>query len=179
MKQLIFSTITFLAFSISLFSQSGSSEIDRLYEKYKDAPEIELITIFGNIMGHVTISKNSNSLPQSITIDISTTNIDAAAKFVSEFIQQKLDAGYKSSDGITEYGAWEFEGVRTTLDFGWEKIFIFEKGNMYTKVSYSGKDKYSINKTEAYGFKTITYYITIETGDRSRLGGSNATKFDF
>lgn len=179
MKQLIISTIAFLAFSISLYSQSGTSEIDRLYGKYKDTPTIELITVYGNIPGQVTTTKNSDNLPQSVTISIATTNIEAAAKFVSELIQQKLDAGYKSSDGITESTGWNFDGVRSTLDLGWEENLIFEKGNMYTKVRYSGKDKYSMNNNKSYGFKTITYYITIETGDRSRLGGSNATKFDF
>jgi len=178
MKQFIISTIAFLAFSISLYSQSGTSEIDRLYGKYKDTPTIELITVYGNLDGVVTIEKNQDNLPQSITISITTSNVEAAAKFVSEFIQQKLDAGYKTPNGFWTDG-WSFEGMQRALKFGREENYIFEKGNLYTKVRHSASSEYLHNSYSSQTLEITNCYIVIETGDRSRFGGSNATKFDF
>ena len=157
------------------------SEIDRLYEKYKNSDDesITLYTPFGELYGTLKINFNSSKKPESIIISGSTNNKEAVARFIADFIQQKLSANY--SDPKCSFStAWEYESIKSGLDvpqeFDMSPSFYFTKGNMYSKI----KGYCSIRKTLVPTMTPIkSYEFEVETGDRSRLGGRNAKPFDF
>lgn len=157
---------------------TAKPEIDELYSKYKDLEGVTLYTAFGELTGSVTCNLNSDDKPESIDIVIETENRDAAARFIADLIQQKLKNKYREGN-ITMNSTWEFESIKYQLDISnqFEEMrepFYFTKKSMYTKIEYACLNCESNNDSE-----TKNYKITITTGDKSRFGGENASKFKF
>ena len=152
-------------------------EIDQLYSKYKDNEQITLYTAFGELIGDVNCKLNSDNKPESIEIKIQTENREAAARLITDLIQQKLKNNYK--DGNTTYDTrWQFESIKSSLDIPdqFEEMrdpFYFTKKSMYTKIEYS------CSNCNMRDLGTKIYNISIVTGDKSRAGGKKATKFEF
>lgn len=152
-------------------------EIDQLYSKYKESEQITLYTAFGELTGDINCKLNLDNKPESIEIKIETENREAAARFIADLIQQKLKNNYR--DGNTTYStSWQFESIKSALDIPeqFEEMrepFYFTKKSMYTKIEYS------CSNSDSRDLGTITYHISIVTGDKSRAGGKKATKFEF
>lgn len=157
---------------------TAKPEIDELYSKYKDLEEITLYTAFGELTGNITCNLNSDDKPESIEIVIETENRDAAARFIADLIQQKLKNKYREGNA-TYNTTWEFESIKYQLDIPnqFEEMrepFYFTKKSMYTKIEYACSNCNNNNDFEAKNYK-----VTITTGDKSRFGGENASKFKF
>jgi hypothetical protein len=157
---------------------TAKPEIDQLYSKYKDSDQIILYTAFGELIGNVTCNLNVDNKPESIEILIETENREAAARFIADLIQQKLKNKYREGNA-TYNSTWEFESIKFQLDISnqfedMRQPFYFTKNTMFTKIEYS-----CLNCDENNDFETKNYKISITTGDKSRSGGKNATKFEF
>ncbi len=153
-------------------------EIDQLYSKYKDSDQIILYTAFGELTGNITCNLNADNKPESIEILIETENREAVARFIADLIQQKLKNKYR--EGNTTYNTtWEFESIKYQLDIpnqfeDMRQPFYFTKKTMFTKIEYGCSNCDGNND-----FEIKNYRISVVTGDKSRAGGKNATKFEF
>lgn len=148
---------------------SGTREIDKLAEKYKNKPTVDFSTSYVELHGDVSIARNSELLPESVRISVkSATNKKAVVEFLSEIIAKKKKEGYKLSDGVV----YSEEYIAKTLDV--EEINLtMKKGDMY----------FLIKAKSDYGYKhkaTTHFWLLIETGDNVRKGVKKAApKLDF
>ncbi len=171
--------------------QQSLSEIDRLYNKYKNIDTITLYTSTYNLEGFVYISFNDNKKPYSISISgnsKSTISFDYDKKAISEFlsntIKMKIKQGYKRVDGDEFINANSYyQEIYSSLnDYGYSSLgessfdynypdynVAFKKSNMYFVVTANCKKNNGI----------LDYSWSIETTDTKRQAGKNAINFDF
>ncbi|ATA73071.1 MULTISPECIES: hypothetical protein [Capnocytophaga] len=155
-------------------TSATKSEIDKLYEKYKDSDNITLFTPQGDLQGIVTIKMNDNYKPVSITIKGSSEHKASIAEFISNTIKMKLKQGYKVTKAPFGWNTWSYaELVEQGLGWGFKKDrqsfqLLMKKGNMYFRADAGC----------CVGYDT-SYTWEIETGDSKRQGGSSATNFEF
>jgi len=127
-------------------SVSGQSEIDNLYQKYKNSKEIELYTSHGSITGQVTINYNHDKKPYSVNISSrSGTDADAVAEFLVKTIRMKKGQGYKEVKGSNQDFSGQLKPI--TEDDFWSYITCFKcensqyfdidmrKGSMYFRAN--------------------------------------------
>lgn len=162
------------------------SQIDNLYEKYKDTKTITLYTPIENLEGDVNIELNDNNKPISISISGETNSEDALNEFLRNAIIMKKKQGYKIKAGSLEalFVAVQqgFPSNRLNpplyipkYDEVSSSIFLMTNNNMYFKIEMTN----CFNKHEAELNLDNCYSWSIETGDTKRQGGKNATKFEF
>ena len=188
--------VVFLFNSLISFSQTKPAakpttqrEIDRLAAKYKNTEEITIYLTHTELTGSVGIEYNSDNKPLAITISVSSQGIEPLAEFVMNMINQKQSQGYKSTEGWLH----TTDGIRNDLEKE-KQNYSFKKGNMLFNLYmhrtpdlvYSDKiifdqiqNPNSPSFSEMKKNQIITHYVTIETMDYSRKGGTKATKLDF
>jgi len=188
-----------LALSISFISYSQTKpktttttkrEIDRLADKYKGKDPITIYLTNSELIGSVNVEYNQDNKPLGITIAVNSQNKEELAEFTMNMIQQKQSQGYVSTEGWLH----TLDGISNLLANEKNEPLKFKKGNMYFIVyMYRTIWNYSnimlsetiLNPNSTPSFQDIknkypiTYYVTIETMDYSRKGGSKATKLDF
>jgi len=167
--------------SKSTITKSAKSEIDELYEKYKDSKNITLFTPHGNLYGNIYIEMNDNEKPVSVTIHGVSENKPAISEFISNTIKMKLNQGYKATKVPFGWNAWSYAEL-VEQGLGWifkqEHSFqlLMRKGNMYFRVD-GGCCVDKIDDGTMFGKSVYTWEI--ETGDSKRQGGDKATDFEF
>lgn len=160
---------------------SKKSEIDKLYEKYKDSKNITLFTSHGDIYGDVHIKLNDNKKPISVEISGFTENKPAIAEFISNTIKMKLKQGYKITKSPLNWGFYDneeiiIEGLGRSFNDNSSFHMTMTRGSMYFRVDAGCCILYADDGTnKSYDGSTWK----IETGDKKRLGGKKAEKFEF
>lgn len=158
--------------------QPETSEIDKVYEKYKGLNKIDIPTTYGNIKGDINIKFNRVNKPSSIIIMQETDNARALSQFLSDLINQKIINGYKSSGNI-EPNQFDLVIIKDNLLNNKKTELYLFKGNMYFKVSAYKLRDYDVEEANeaienSKPLEKHPYYLyKIETGDKLRLGSSN------
>jgi len=157
-------------------------EIDLLAEKYKDKPTLTLYTTYGDLNVDSEVKYNDDGKPQAVIVFGSNSNEEATQEFLLKTINQKKKQGYKFVSKISFGHKFADEGLSSG------GVLTYKKGNMYFLVKPSESKSYIITQTSfnqlTNKFDTEKIWETypafeIETGDNSRKGGKNATKFEF
>ena len=183
MKKLILFAL--LALNILLIGQTKSTtkkEIDILADKYKDKPTLTIYTTYGDLNVDSEVKYNDDGKPQAVIVFGSNSNENATQEFLLKTINQKKKQGYKFVSKISFGHKFDDEG----LDSG--GVLTYKKGNMYflvkpsePKSNFTTRDRFNLLTNEIDTEKVWNHYLgfEMETGDNSRKGGENATKFEF
>lgn len=137
------------------------SEIDRLAAKYENTPQITISTSGENLYGKVNIDYNSENEPQTVRIEVQSSNKSAVEEFINLMIKQKKAKGFVSPENYT-YDHMDFDLIEYVR--GNSEVFL-KKGNMIFKIYY--------------GKSGTIFWFKMETTDYSRKAGKNKTNIDF
>ena len=176
----LFSTLVNAQSKKPATTKPAQQEIDKLYDKYKDTKNINLLTPLGDLYGNVTIKYNSSKKPVSVKINGTSANKAMIASFISNTIIMKINQGYKPTDdtflwGYDSYAELIKEGSYVDSCFKSKQNYqlLMRKENMYFRVNAGCCEK---NKE---GYENDNYTWEIETGDTKRQGGKKTTNFEF
>ena len=189
-RNLFIIPLLFVSLTISIYGQNTKSkvptktvttkaEIDRLAEKYKNNSSVTLYTSHGELDGAVEIENNPDDKPQLIRITGMSENKAAIEEFLAEIISQKKKQGYKITgnngmpDDMFSIGN-DWDDYNNTKTFKKGTMYFIAKGGFASDVDCSIYDE-----MRRLSLHRSCYHFSIETGDNSRKGGKNATKFDF
>jgi len=121
---------------------SAKSEIDKLYERYKDLTTITLNTPLGSIEGKVSIVYNKEGKPTSVRISGETSSEEVLTEFLENTIKMKKRQGYKNN----ENEIFQIKYLNQILTTN----YLMKKGAMYFIVHSENcteiKDKYQLDK---------------------------------
>ena len=186
MKKIIFLLLALFSISVNAQTKKPSitkpskSEIDILYDKYKDTENINLLTPLGDLYGNIIIKYNSSKKPASIRINGISANKAMIASFISNTIIMKINQGYKPTDdtflwGYNSYSELIKEGSYVDSCFKSKQNYqlLMRKENMYFRVNAKCCER------NEEGYMSDNYTWEIETGDTKRQGVKNATNFEF
>lgn len=198
--------ITLFVMTISVFpicGQKFTNDIDRLCNQYKDEGVIVIHSMFGNVEAKISIDKNQNDKPQSITLSGRTSDIDAISEIAYNLINQKKAQGFvyysgdKITDGIIDWDAGKevfgLEYIKSKLRYlkyvnnnlvSGVQVAQFEafykKGNLYFHIRII-RNKYTQSNDFLSSLQSSFDHcdFDFENGDNNRKGGINSTKFEF
>lgn len=159
----------------TVYKNAGSSEIDRLCEKYKGAKFITLNTTTEDLKGWIDIDSNNSKKPMAISINGSTVNKMAVAEVLVNMIKIKLRQGYylKKIPIRWDGGKGAVERFERKL----EQATVFYLSNSFGDGEYAHgilmikENMYfraGVRKTDRQNYNHYIYDWEITTGDLNR-----------
>lgn len=169
--------------------ESSNSEIDRLYDFYKNKKAINLITTHGEIDASVTLEVNDAGKAKSIIIEGVTKNMLAMVSHLSNTINMKVKQGYVPVKNYVSYSDSYFnylENYANSLSIINNRIkheMAFSKGEMNFHLIF-GLDVEHLSSEELKKLiinnnKGAGYFWRIELKDTRRAAGLDSSEFVF
>lgn len=192
----LFMLLVFTIFcSLGLFGQTkivtqatSNSEIDKLYNLYKDKKTLSISTPHGNLVVSVGAYTNDEEKPKTVVIAGKSWNLSAVVAHLSNTINMKVKQGYRPIKNYTSLHGEYFRLIEDKLSTfninnkgDYEMAFTKDKMNFLVRFGMNIiTTPQKINGVTMYHTETANgFFWRIQISDTKREAGPNDSEFVF
>lgn len=153
---------------------AASSDLDRLYQKYKGNTETTIFVGDKEVNARVLINYNSHNKPYRIIIYGEAVADADMEELIDQLTDAKVKAGYKRST-LKNVVNFDQNGIyENNID-----VATFQKGTQYAKYGIKKMEARNLLVAENGTPKYSSDFFYFEVGDSARKRNLKPEKFDF